>query len=71
MLKFIHKKHIYKMPNTKALVIYYNLSDIVLGFLLVVLVAFFIYNYLEFSFRIPNTGYAITSMDKFPRNLPK
>ena len=49
MLKFIHKDHINKDPKSKRLVIYYNLSDVVLGFLLIVLVSFFIYNYLELN----------------------
>lgn len=50
MIKFIHKKHAHLNPNTGKFVVYYNLSDIVLGFLLVILVAFFIYNYLTVSF---------------------
>lgn len=54
MIKFIHKNHIHQDAHTKALIIYYSLSDIVLGLLLVVLVGFFIYNYLEFSFRATN-----------------
>jgi hypothetical protein len=51
MIKFIHKKHIRQDSHIKGLVIYYSLSDIVLGFFLVVLVSFFIFNYLEFSFK--------------------
>ena len=71
MFKFIHKNHIHKDPHTKALVIYYNISDIVLGFLLIVLVAFFIYNYLETSFHTAATDYAVTSNHKFPSRLYK
>lgn len=76
MVKFLHKKHIYKNPQTKSLVIYYNLSDIILGFLLVVLVAFFIFNYLKFSFQRPNiTGIPVgvirTSQYPVKQSTPK
>ncbi len=50
MIKFIHKKHADLNPKTDKFVIYYSVLDIVLGFLLMVLVAFFIYNYLSVSF---------------------
>ena len=64
MIKFIHKKHIHKDPQIKGLAIYYSLSDIILGSLLIVLVAFFIYNYLEFSYQKINTGYTVTNNTK-------
>ena len=66
MIKFIHKKHIQKAPNIKALIIYYSLSDIVLGALLVILVAFFIYNYLEVSFQ--SRAYTYTDSQIMPTN---
>lgn len=69
MLKFIHKKHIHKNVGTKAFVIYYSVSDIVLGFLLIVLVGFFIYNYLQFSFQIPNYS-AVSSTISAPARIP-
>ena len=57
MLKFIHKNNIDKNPGTNKLVVYYNLSDIILGFLLIVLVTFFIYSYLELNlFKINSTS---------------
>lgn len=69
MLKFVHKKHINKNPNTKALIIYYSLSDIILGLLLVTLVAFFIYNYLEFSFNTTGQNdHTLTTENKL--NMP-
>jgi hypothetical protein len=46
MLKFLHKKHIYKNLKNSKLTIYYSISDIFLGSLLIILVLFFIYNYL-------------------------
>lgn len=49
MIKFIHKKHINKHPRTAKVVIYYSLSEILLGLLLVALSIFFIYNYLDFK----------------------
>ena len=45
MIKFIHKNQIHKHPKTKFFVIYYSLSDVILGLLLFILVAFFAYNY--------------------------
>ena len=50
MINFIHRKHIHESTHVRGIVIYYSLSDIVLGFLLIVLVSFFIFSYLRFSF---------------------
>jgi hypothetical protein len=62
MLKFIHKKHIGKNFADAKLVIYYNLVDIILGFFLIILVAFFIYNYLEFNlFKTRSTSNNVTT----------
>ena len=47
MIKFIHKSQIHKRPQTRAFVVYYSVSDIILGLLLFSLVAFFAYNYLQ------------------------
>jgi len=49
MLKLMHKRHLGKNPKAASFIIYYNLNDIILGFLLVTLVGFFIYNYLELN----------------------
>ncbi len=65
MIKFIHKKHINKNSNLKSFVIYYSISDIVLGFLLTVLVAFFIYNYVKLSFQKLNIVYYRTASSSF------
>ncbi|MDE2312305.1 MAG: hypothetical protein KGJ93_04455 [Patescibacteria group bacterium] len=46
MVKFVHKRYQHKTPPAK-LVIYYSLSDIVLGILLVGLVAFFVVSYVR------------------------
>lgn len=46
MIKFIHKKHIREVEGGK-LVIYYNISDIFLGVVLLALVVFFIHDYLS------------------------
>ncbi len=45
MIKFIHKKHINKVPHTSKFVVYYSVTDIILGILLLVFVVFFIANY--------------------------
>jgi len=49
MIKFVHKKHINLTPKTSKIIIYYSISDLILGLLLIILVGFFIYNYLMFS----------------------
>jgi hypothetical protein len=53
MIKFIHKKHMQK-ENGSKFVIYYNVSDIVLGVMLLSLVAFFIHNYISTSLNSEN-----------------
>ena len=47
MIKFIHKKHIHESDKDKKIVIYYNASDIFLGATLLILVVFFINDYLS------------------------
>ena len=57
MIKFLHKKHINKDHGNAKIIIYYNLSDIFLGTALIILVAFFIHDYLSHSiFRYKNTS---------------
>lgn len=51
MIKFIHKKHSESDFGKGKIVIYYNVSDIVLGIMLVALVAFFINDYLSHSLK--------------------
>ncbi len=62
MIKFLHKKHIHYSDKSSRLVIYYSVSDIVLGTLLMILVAFFVNDYLTTHFfsknpNMVNTGY--------------
>lgn len=47
MFKFVHKRHMHKNRPEAKFVIYYSVSDIVLGFLLIVFVAFFTVNYVR------------------------
>ena len=47
MIKFIHKKHIHIDDKDNKIVIYYNASDIFLGVSLLILVVFFIHDYLS------------------------
>lgn len=47
MIKFIHKKHLQENKVSGKIVIYYNISDIFLGVTLLILVAFFINDYLS------------------------
>ena len=69
MIKFIHKKHINQSSQNAKIVIYYSISDIVLGIVLMALVAFFIYNYLEFkvfSSQINKCVYGIAKPYRLP-----
>ena len=50
MIKFIHKKHINRNIENGKIIIYYSVSDIILGIILVSLVIFFIHDYLVHSF---------------------
>jgi hypothetical protein len=50
MIKFVHKKHIKNAKPVGKIVIYYSLSDIVLGGLLVSLTIFFTSFYIKASF---------------------
>ena len=68
MIKFLHKKHINKDHGNAKIIIYYNLSDIFLGTTLIILVAFFIHDYLLHSlfdsqraslYINPNTMYSV------------
>lgn len=54
MIKFIKKKHVHEDKPDAKFVIYYSVSDIVLGFLLIGLVSFFVVNYVQ---RPENLGY--------------
>jgi len=49
MLRFINKKDLFKNIQGSKMVIYYSISDIFLGSILLILVVFFIYNYLRFT----------------------
>ena len=47
MLKFVHRKHFNKLKSEARIVVYYSLSEIILGLLLIVLVTFFAIFYLK------------------------
>ena len=49
MIKFINKKHIHTEKDPYKIVIYYSVSDIFLGTILMALVIFFIHDYLSHS----------------------
>jgi hypothetical protein len=51
MIKFIHKKHINQDVEKGKIIIYYNVSDIVLGIILLALVAFYMHDYLSHALR--------------------
>ena len=52
MIKFIHKKHVREEGEKGKIIIYYNVTDIFLGIILVALVVFFIHDYLSHSLRV-------------------
>lgn len=47
MFKFVEKKHVYKDRPEAKFVIYYSVPDIILGILLMGLVLFFAWNYVQ------------------------
>lgn len=47
MITFKHKKHMHDNKGDAKVVIYYNISDIFLGITLLILVVFFINDYLS------------------------
>ena len=47
MISLKHKKHLHKVQYSSKLVIYYSLSDILLGLILIVLVVFFSIYYIS------------------------
>jgi succinate dehydrogenase hydrophobic anchor subunit len=47
MVKFVHKKHMHKAKGGVSFVVYYSVTDIILGFLLIFLVYFFAFNYIK------------------------
>lgn len=68
MIKFIHKKHIQEHKGDSKFVIYYNVSDIFLGTILLALVVFFIHDYLSHSLGMQNNYYAANpNIGVYPR----
>jgi len=59
MIKFIHKRHMHESKKDSKIIIYYNASDIFLGTALLILVVFFINNYLshELNYSDENAGF--------------
>jgi len=51
MIKFIHKKHINQDMQGGKIIIYYSISDIVLGVMLLALTVFFMNDYLSHSLK--------------------
>jgi hypothetical protein len=47
MIKFIHREHAQEEKGSRKIVIYYSISDIFLGTALLLLVAFFIHDYIS------------------------
>lgn len=71
MIKFIHKKHIHKTTNGYKFVIYYDFAEVILGLLLIALVGFFIFNYLQNNFAYKSAQPYITAKDSNPLAVPK
>lgn len=53
-IRFIHKKHIQERDKDGKIFIYYNVSDIFLGTALLILVVFFINDYLKHALDYSN-----------------
>lgn len=73
MIKFKKKEHIQMTKESGKLVIYYNVSDIFLGITLLVLVVFFIHDYLSHNFKSGRYGNAYPSQATFSdqyKNFP-
>ena len=60
MIKFIHKKHIHESKDSGKIIIYYNFTDIFLGTALLVLVVFFINDYLSHALKPKNNNVIYT-----------
>ncbi len=60
MIIFRHKKHMHENRRKGQVVIYYNVTDIFLGATLMILVIFFIHDYL--SHALSYRGYENTAM---------
>jgi hypothetical protein len=67
MIKFIRKEHVTKSEDSKKLVIYYNTTDIFLGATLMILVVFFIHDYLSHAFGPKNP---VTSFRSLHSGIP-
>lgn len=73
MIKFIHKKHIQESDKNNKIIIYYNVSDIFLGATLLILVVFFINDYLSHTLTPKDDGslYVNQNYETQPRvNIP-
>ena len=71
MIKFVHKKHLKKiLPNSKF-VIYYSFSEIMLGFLLIILTIFFSINYIQNSLPFKQTSVSGAKNISLPENINK
>ncbi|OGE76636.1 MAG: hypothetical protein A3K05_00045 [Candidatus Doudnabacteria bacterium RIFCSPHIGHO2_01_48_18] len=53
MLKFVHKHHYKKSDHPGKIIITYSLSEIVMGGLLIIMLTFYIYNYLSTNLNPP------------------
>ncbi len=71
MIKFIHKKNIKEKGEKGKVIIYYNVSDIFLGTALLLLVIFFIHDYLSHRINYLNNENPGTYSNMFSPGQPK
>ncbi len=71
MIKFIRKKHIAESIKSHKIVIYYSISDIFLGTALILLVMFFIHDYISHSMIHPQDRYTNDFVSQQNKTLPK
>ena len=69
MIKFKHKKHISENKEIGKIIIYYNASDIFLGTALLILVVFFVNDYLSHRLGKSQNSYSIDMKQNY-KNLP-
>lgn len=70
MIKFVKNEHYKKGEHGRRIIITYSTYEIIIGFLLVALTAFYIYNYLNTNLNKKNQGYINYSYPEQALKIP-